>query len=109
MSETEEIIFGFLLFVVSLSIILIPLFISLRSSKKARTQPPAKPEKLKLSVTVMDMRCGVKMVGIKTPKTVREFWVTFQTEDGRILELPVREGMRLFGNALRIQDIFWTT
>jgi len=89
----EFLLFFAIISTIALCFVMIPTILALRSSKKSKLQQSAKPEKLKLSVTVMDMRCGVKMVGIKTPKTVREFWITFQTEDGRILELPVREGM----------------
>lgn len=33
------------------------------------------------------------MIGIKTPKAVREFTVTFRTEDGGILKFNVPEEM----------------
>ena len=42
-------------------------------------------------VTVLTLRCGVKMEGIKQPKTVRNFSVTFLTDDGEKLEFSVEE------------------
>ena len=46
-----------------------------------------------VKATVTDQMCGVTMVGIKTPKTIREFVVVFETEDGDILKLNVPEEM----------------
>ena len=43
--------------------------------------------------TVVDQTCCVKMVGIKTPKTVKEFVIVFQSENGDILKLNVPEEM----------------
>ena len=44
-----------------------------------------------VDVTVLTLRCGVKMEGIKQPKTVRNFLVTFLTDDGEKLEFSVEE------------------
>ena len=89
----EFLLFFAIITTIALCFVMIPTILALRSSKKSKLQQSAKPEKLKLSVTVMNMRCGVKMVGIKTPKTVKEFWVAFRTEDGHTFELPVRDAM----------------
>ena len=43
--------------------------------------------------TVVDLGCWVRTVGYKTPKTVREFAVMFQTEDGKELKLSIPEEM----------------
>lgn len=44
-------------------------------------------------VTVVDQTCCVKTIGIKTPKTIKEFTVVFQTETGEILTLNIPEEM----------------
>ena len=46
-----------------------------------------------VKATVVDQACCVKMVGYKTPKTVKEFAVAFQTETGDILRFSVPEEM----------------
>ena len=43
--------------------------------------------------TVVDQTCCVKTIGIKTPKTIKEFTITFQTENGEIIRLNVPEEM----------------
>ena len=43
--------------------------------------------------TVVDQTCCVKTIGIKTPKTIQEFTITFQTENGEIIRLNVPEEM----------------
>ena len=40
-----------------------------------------------------DQVCYVKTVGIKTPKTVREFVITFKTENGDFMKFNVPEEM----------------
>lgn len=42
---------------------------------------------------VVDQQCCVRMVGIKTPKTIREFTVIFETVEGEMLKLAVPEEM----------------
>ena len=56
---------------------------------------PIEPEFTTASIraTVVDQTCCVNTIGIKTPKTVKEFVVVFQTEDGGILKLNVPEEM----------------
>ena len=44
-----------------------------------------------MRATVVSQSCGVYAVGIKTPKTVREFTVVFRLEDGTMLKVPVPE------------------
>ena len=44
-----------------------------------------------LRVTVVSQNCRVFSTGIKTPKTVREFTVVMQKEDGTLFHLPVPE------------------
>ena len=43
--------------------------------------------------TVVDQTCCVKTIGIKTPKTIKEFTITFQAENGEIIRLNVPEEM----------------
>ncbi len=53
------------------------------------------PESVTTTVkaTVIDMVCCAKMVGIKTPKAVREFTVIFEAQNGEILKINVPEEM----------------
>ena len=46
-----------------------------------------------IKATVIDQTCCVKTVGIKTPKTIKEFTVVFQTENGETLKWNVPEEM----------------
>ena len=48
---------------------------------------------LKVKATVTDMACGVKMVGLQTPKTVKEFAVAFQSATGQVYQFTVPEEM----------------
>jgi len=67
----------------------------LKAAKPLPEEPPAQPEFTTVAVkaTVADMACAVRTEGWKTPKTVREFMVVFQTEDGQRLEFFVPEEM----------------
>lgn len=46
-----------------------------------------------INAEVVDQVCYVKTVGIKTPKTVREFVITFKTENGDFMKFNVPEEM----------------
>ena len=46
-----------------------------------------------VNAEVVDQVCYVKTVGIKTPKTVREFVITFKTENGDFMKFNVPEEM----------------
>ena len=62
---------------------------------KKEDSKPDEPEytTVTMRATVADQTCCVKMAGIKTPKTVKEFVVVFQLENGDILKLNVPEEM----------------
>lgn len=62
---------------------------------KSEDIKPDEPEYTTVTTraTVVDQTCCVKMVGMKTPKTVKEFVVVFQSENGDILKLNVPEEM----------------
>ena len=53
------------------------------------------PEFITVTVkaTVAGQTCCVKSIGIRTPKTIKEFSVVFQTENGEVLKLNVPEEM----------------
>ncbi len=44
-----------------------------------------------VEVTVLTLRCGVGNVGLRLPKTVKGFIVTFLTDEGESLEFSVSE------------------
>lgn len=50
-------------------------------------------ETRELVAEVIDMTCSVVSVGIKNPKTVREFTVCFRDENGGVIKLQVNEEM----------------
>ena len=56
---------------------------------------PEEPEYTTVTTraTVVDQTCCVKTIGIKTPKTIKEFTITFQSENGEIIRLNVPEEM----------------
>ena len=56
---------------------------------------PEEPEYTTVTTraTVVDQTCCVKTIGIKTPKTIQEFTITFQAENGEIIRLNVPEEM----------------
>lgn len=62
---------------------------------KSEDIKPDEPEYTTVTTraTVVDQTCCVKMVGIKAPKTVKEFVIVFQSENGDILKLNVPEEM----------------
>ena len=43
--------------------------------------------------TVIEMHCGIKTIGIRTPKTIKEFMIVFQTEQGEVLKFMIPEEM----------------
>lgn len=50
-------------------------------------------ETIEIKATVTEQSCCAKLVGTKTPKAVREFTITFKTDDGQLLKLSVPEEM----------------
>ena len=46
-----------------------------------------------IRATVADQTCCVRTIGFKIPKTVKEFFVVFQTEKGETIRLQVPEEM----------------
>lgn len=92
MNETQELLFGIFIVVVSICACAIPIARTLRPAKNSSAQPQ-KPKKETISAKVVHMRCGVKMVGIKIPKAVKEFVVTFESKEFGTFDLPVTEAM----------------
>lgn len=93
MTETEEFIFGFVLVVAVFGVLIFMICRTLRPAQKEEARKKLKPERLCFTATVTGMRCGVKMVGIKTPKAVTEFVVTFESKEFGTFDLPVTEAM----------------
>ena len=69
--------------------------IAKQKKSKSENIKPNEPEytTVPIKATVVDQTCCVKMGGIKTPKTVKEFVIVFQSENGDILKLNVPEEM----------------
>ena len=46
---------------------------------------------VEVTATVIGQNCATRMIGTKTPKTVREFVISFESEKGEVFNLPVKE------------------
>lgn len=46
-----------------------------------------------VQATVVDLHCGVRLVGMKTPKSVKEFIVVFRTDRSQLRRFSVPEEM----------------
>ena len=77
------------------AVILLAVVSGFKQRKLLVVPTPVEPEytTLTTTATVIEQTCCVKTVGIKTPKTIKEFTVVFQTETGNILKLNVQEEM----------------
>lgn len=69
-----------------------------RDTKKKREEPTVTADETEPVVTtavatVVDQWCGVRSVGIKMPKTVRDYVVVFQMENGEKISINVCEEM----------------
>lgn len=51
----------------------------------------AEPETVTLHAEVVDMCCRSTVVGIRTPKAIREFLVVFRDDEGELHSIPVSE------------------
>ena len=63
---------------------------------KSKQAPPKKTSAEEIPVTqiqteVVDLLCGIKTSGIRTPKTEKTFYVVMKTENGEYLRFPVPE------------------
>jgi hypothetical protein len=64
----------------------------IKKEKGSKTAPEKiQPQTLEMTVKVINQTCSAKMVGIKTPKAVNEFIITFEKSDGEIFSLSVPE------------------
>lgn len=48
-------------------------------------------ETVKMKAKVIDLYCLTKVVGIKNPKSVKEFFVCFENDNGEVFNLAVSE------------------
>ena len=64
----------------------------------AREAEPAEPKEREYALqtvkaTVVDLACGVRTVGLQTPKTITEFAVAFQSATGQVYRFTIPEEM----------------
>ncbi|MBR5473297.1 MAG: hypothetical protein IKU82_04850 [Clostridia bacterium] len=66
-----------------------------KNPKKSEDYTPVEQSysPLTIKATVIDQYCDVETIGIKIPKTVKVFFIVFQTEYDEILKLNVSEEM----------------
>lgn len=103
MDESLIHIFYFVLVLAVLAVILVVIAVTnSKQEKKIRFEPESfgntnnsdsEFKSVEVVVTVIDQNCCVKMVGRREPKTIKEFSVSFQTEDGKLLKFDVPEDM----------------
>lgn len=72
--------------------------ITKKQRKELKKNPPKQinledtpSEPILKKVTVINQYCDTKVVGIKQPKAVEEFFIAFQESDGNIFNLSVPE------------------
>ncbi len=46
-------------------------------------------ETIELNVKVVDQSCTTRMVGIKHPKSIEEYFISFEKDNGEVLKLSV--------------------
>ena len=70
--------------------------ITKKQRKELKNNPPQEAdidepqtEPIVKTVKVIDQYCGTKVVGVKQPKAIEEFFITFQEIDGNIFNLAV--------------------
>ena len=51
------------------------------------------PETLEFHATVIDMNCQTRTVGIKQPELLKEFFVFFKDDNGKVYKIQVPEDM----------------
>ena len=67
-------------------------FLAEEEAKKiAMLEDDSEIQYTEVNATIQDMRCGVAHYGIKSPKTVEEFYITYLTKNGETFEIALDE------------------
>ena len=67
-------------------------FLAEEEAKKiAMLEDDSEIQYTEVNATIQDMRCGVAQYGIKSPKTVKEFYITYLTNNGETFEIALDE------------------
>ena len=67
-------------------------FLAEEEAKKiAMLEDDSEIQYTEVNATIQDMRCGVAHYGIKSPKTVKEFYITYLTNNGETFEIALDE------------------
>ena len=61
------------------------------STEIATLQDDSEIQYTEVNATIQDMRCGVALYGIKSPKTVKEFYITYLTDNGETFKIMIDE------------------
>ena len=95
--DTAAIIFGFLI-LISFFVVMFTLLIKSEKYEKAKREQeknnPANNEErefetIELNVKVVDQCCTTRMVGVKYPKSIEEYFISFQKDNDEVLKLSV--------------------
>ena len=67
-------------------------FLAEEEAKKiAMLEDDSEIQYTEVNATIQDMRCGVAHYGIRLPKTVKEFYITYLTNNGETFEIALNE------------------
>ena len=67
-------------------------FLAEEEAKKiAMLEDDSEIQYTEVNATIQDMRCGVAHYGMKSPKTVKEFYITYLTNNGETFEIALDE------------------
>ena len=61
------------------------------AEKIAMLEDDSEIQYTEVNATIQDMRCGVAHYGMKSPKTVKEFYITYLTNNGETFEIALDE------------------
>lgn len=92
--DTAAIVFGFFIlvsFFVGMFVLLIKNEKYEKKQKEINSQKddPTEFETIDIKVKVIDQYCTTRMIGIKRPKSVEEYFISFEKDNGEVLKLLV--------------------
>lgn len=92
--DTDAIVFGFFIlvsFFVGMFVLLIKNEKYEKKQKEINSQKDDSTEfeTIDIKVKVIDQYCTTRMIGIKRPKSVEEYFISFEKDNGEVLKLLV--------------------
>ena len=92
--DTAAIIFGFLILISFFVCMFVLLIKSEKYEKKQKELNSQKDdstefETIDIKVKVIDQYCTTRMAGVKYPKSIEEYFISFEKDNGEVLKLLV--------------------